>query len=289
MGGDSIINVCGTPNGASVVQSPKSKRSVEGWRHVSYMNCFGADDGSWVPSDGWTDLNRSILRNVYCYYGGLNRKMPTKCHWPGLGKLAGGVVVSGLNLAASVNLFSGPSADTLSCAIVRIAKNIFDDIAWQFEAYLDSGLPELQALLPDYDSANSGSFPCLPAWKLIDNDGDDAVTGSHTLLAHEQKWIIQNGYNQITPDIVSNRAGAMTSCPHPYGRSFIVVEPGGNVMDVNTRWDWIEKDMWPTWTAVAADERRRLIDLDFQAIVDRNFGALRQEFLPPGDGGEDDD
>jgi hypothetical protein len=65
------------------------------------------------------------------------------------------------------------------------------------------------------------------------------------------------------------------------------VVPTGNVSLFKDRWSWItEADgMWAKWVAmpeVAPDERNRLVALDFDTLIARNFGPLVDALLPTG-------
>jgi|HubBroStandDraft_2_1064218.scaffolds.fasta_scaffold40481_2 hypothetical protein len=290
-------NVWHAPGATNVANSTSAKLTVEGWRSQARQNAYGGGPWSSV-TDGMTDANRAILCQIYTYYGTLHQKVPDKFHWAGLAKLAGGAVVSGLDMARKafqiMSVGADPSTDTDTVKLMQTAQNVFEDIAWQFEAYTTQGIGELRALLPSQDASaakgpDGNMYPCMPAWEDIDKGADDAVRGAHTLLQHEQKVMVQFGLASMDQNFLTNRAGAFTLCPHPYGRSFSVVEPQGQIANQNDRWNWVETDMWPQWKAVDAGEQARIIGLDFSAIVARNFGPLKPQYLPPGDGGEDDD
>ncbi len=289
-----VNHIAHAPGVSNTARSLTSQHTVAEWKQIATINAFGGQ--TLQPATGFTSATRSLLVGLYTYYGSLNKKMPTKFNWAGLAKLAGGQVVSGLDLAAIPVIFSGPSGDADSIQIIVTALSVFDDIAWQFEAYAAAGVGELRALLPDYDAknpaANAQTFPFMPAWELIDKDGDPAVEGSRLLLQHEQKVCVQNGFDHLAENFFTNRARAVLECPHPYGRSFIVSMPGGEVRKIDDRWSWVTTEVWSRWIPLPPEETRRLIDLDFSDIVARNFaktGPLLPQFLPPGDGGEDDD
>jgi hypothetical protein len=290
--GPAVNHVWHGPTGLNVARNLTASHTLDWWQHLARTNAFG--DQSLQPSDGFTKLNETLLCQMYSYYGSLHSKNPTKFIWVGLAKMAGACVVSGLRMAAAVSRFSGPEQDADSCMLIDTAKKLFEDVAWQFEAYAGAGIGDLRALLPDYDASNlipnGQAFPSLPAWELIEKG--NAAQGGVGIAEREQKVFIQNGFNSVETNELTGRAGAITQCPHPYGRSFSVVEPTGSIQVKDDRFDWITKDMWPTWVALPPAERGRLVDLPFEAMIARNFtltGPLLPQFLPPGDAGEDDD
>ncbi len=287
-----VNHVWHAPDGLNVARNLTSSHTLDWWQHVAQTNAFGND--ALQPSDGFTSLNGALLGQLYAYYGSLHRSVPEKFIWVGLAKMAGACVVSGLRTAAAATLLSGPEKDADSCMLIKTAKNLFEDIAWQFEAYVGAGIGELRALLPDYDAnnqiRNAQKYPSLPAWEFIEKG--DAAQGGVLIAEREQKVFIQNGFDSVVTNELTGRAGAITQCPHPYGRSFSVVEPAGSIQIQEDRWNWITTDMWPTWVALPPEERGRLVDLSFESMIARNFtltGPLLSAYLPRGDASEDDD
>jgi hypothetical protein len=67
----------------------------------AYVNAFGTyDEPDWDPQQGFV-ANRERLIKVYDYYRDTYLKRPDQFLWAGLGRMAGGAVISGLDLAVN--------------------------------------------------------------------------------------------------------------------------------------------------------------------------------------------
>jgi hypothetical protein len=181
--------------------------------------------------------------------------------------------------------------------LVRIGRDIFFDLAWQHEAFLEApdqivGLADLHDQFNTYAHyADDGTVSYRPgtpkrsykaAWeKLVSADPNQVSDGNLDLLANEQWSVIQPHYDFYHSGLPT----PFTNAVHPYHRDFITEEPQGNVLVAQDRWDWITKHdgMWDHWVAAGSDERSRLVQLEFDRISRGDFGTPgRPDLLPPG-------
>jgi hypothetical protein len=246
---------------------------------------------SWDPDQGLA-LNRPQIVDAYAYYRDLAAGQPDLFLWAGLGHMAGGAVVGGLDADPG---FAEQSV------MVRIGRDIFNDLAWQHEAFLDAPdtVVNLAALhdqfntYPQYDSNGVVSYqPGTPhtsykaAWqKIVSGDPASIASGNRDLLENEQWSIIRPQYDFFQTISFSGLAGPFTNNIHPYHRAFLIEEPTGNILQAASRWDWIThpQGMWEQWVAAGAQERGRLVQLPFDQILRGDFGVPgRPDLLPPG-------
>jgi hypothetical protein len=203
--------------------------------------------------------------------------------------MAGGAVVGGVDLVAS----SGESF--LTETMVQIGKNIFHDLAWQHEAFLED--PQLAIdLATQQDASSPARRSYADAWRdIASGESERVASGNRALLENEQFTIIQPLYDAISASaeaFIFRRTRAFTNKIHPYHRDFLVRFPTGDVIVPDDRWAWITEDdgMWAKWTimpTVAPDERTRLVSLSFSDILNQRFDPVVQELMPPGANDED--
>lgn len=150
----------------------------------------------WLPEAGYA-ANRPRSVDVYAYYRDLHLAQPEQILWAGLGHLAGGAVIGGLD--SDPGLISQP-------IMVRIGRDIFFDLAWLHEAFLDradtvvelAGRHDQFNTYPTYDALGvPGHAPGVPArsykaaWEEIVSGNPQKVSESnHDLLESEQRSII---------------------------------------------------------------------------------------------------
>jgi hypothetical protein len=246
----------------------------------------------WDPDQGFT-VNRPQIVDVYAYYASLALGKPNLFLWAGLGHMAGGAVVGGLD--------SDPGFIPQNI-MVNIGRDIFHDLAWQHEAYLDAPSDTIVMLAdlhdqfntyPAYDPDGTHKFVAgtpkesyKAAWEKI-TSGDTATTasGNLDLLANEQWSIVQPQYDYLRTFWFSGLPRSFTNSIHPYHRAFIVKEPSGDILNAPDRWDWIThaQGMWDSWVACGDAERTRLLQLAFDQICGGDFGVPgRPDLLPSG-------
>jgi len=255
----------------------------------AYINAFGTfDEPDWDPQQGF-GANRPRIIKLYDYYQALYLKRPDLFLWAGLGRMAGGAVVGGVDLVAS----SGESF--LTETMVQIGKNIFHDLAWQHEAFLED--PQLAIdLATQQDASSPARRSYADSWRdIASGESERVASGNRALLENEQFTIIQPLYDAISASseaLIFRRTRAFTNKIHPYHRDFLVRLPTGDVIVADDRWAWITEDdgMWAKWTimpTVAAEERTRLVSLSFSDILNQRFDPVVQELMPPGANDED--
>lgn len=249
----------------------------------AYEKAFGQKDDSWDPSLGFA-ANRDRIVTLYGYYRDTYLARPGQFLWAGLGRLAGGAVVGGLDFA--IRFQSDPSF--LTTTMVRIGKNIFLDLVWLHEAFLDDPSKAVR-LAQEHDTRHPAKRSYAEAWTKISNgSADDIADGNRMLLENEQFTIIQPLYDAIKGDPESlgtfQKTSAFTSNIHPYHRDFITAFPMGDVTVDTDRWAWIaETDgMWEKWVAMPQAERVRLINLSMDDLIAQRWGPTIDSLLPPG-------
>jgi uncharacterized protein YukE len=102
-------------------------------------------------------------------------------------------------------------------------KSIFDDLAWQHEAYLMGGLPLMQQLR----SQNMINTNTLNAWQdIASGDPDSVARGNTGLLRREQFDVIQPYYTEMRDhhgpvgDVATYAFSTMAEDPMPGGQAY---------------------------------------------------------------------
>lgn len=246
-----------------------------------------SEHAEWLPEAGWA-ANRARVVDLYGYYRDLCQTAPTEFLWAGLGCMAGGAVVGGLD--------SDPAFIEQSI-MVRIGRDIFFDLAWLHEAFLDHPseaikLGHLHDRFNEYTTYTAGlpafapGFPTRSygaAWNKITTGL--IAEGNRDLLENEQKSIIPPHYEVLRTFVFSGLPTPFTNNIHPYHRAFIREVPSGDILNTEDRWRWITfpDGMYQRWDDIGVDERVRLTSLPMDDLTAGRFGpAGRPELLPPG-------
>ena len=240
----------------------------------SYEKAFGQfDEANWNPQLGFAANEARILK-LYDYY------RDTYLARPAIG---------------SENFFTQ--------TMVRVGKEIFHDLAWQHEAFLDdeSNAVKLAAYHDMAKSAKKASY--YEAWRhILSRDEERVAIGNKMLLWNEQFTIIQPLYDQImgSPEGMGffyapmRSVKAFTNSIHPYHRDFLLSLPTGDIVKAADRWSWITETggMWEKWgekrgvpaapIAMSRTERTRLVSLSMDKIIKREFAPVDQTLMPPG-------
>jgi hypothetical protein len=257
---------------------------------AAYKNAFGTyDEDAWAPEQGYS-ANRPRIVKLYDYYRDTYLKQPTLFLWAGLGRMAGGAVVGGLDF-----LISTSSETVLTQTMVKIGKLIFHDLAWLHEAFLDDPNTAI-GLAAQRDSDSPARRSYADAFRdIASGDGTRIAGGNQALLENEQFSIVQPQYDtlaQSSESWIFGKTSAFTRAIHPYHRDFLVRFPQSDVTVANDRWAWItEPDgMWQKWVVmptIAVDERTRLVSLSFDDILNQKFDPVVHALLPTGANDED--
>lgn len=228
---------------------------------------LGIDAENWQPELGFK-ANLPILETLYYAYQSLYFDCPNRFLWAGLARLTGGQVLFGMGNLMKI----AKDPCVLSQEIVAIAKDIYDNLAWQHELFLvDSDL--LIEVCEQLDLAEPATHKYADCWRLIaQNDADSIALGNRMLLENEQHNTVQPHYERIKLDEYSRPFFWFTRFVmrniHPYHHWFFIDLPFKDVTIFENRWRWIshEKGMWRTWTALSESERSRLIGLSNDAV-----------------------
>ncbi|MDN3522548.1 hypothetical protein [Halomonas ramblicola] len=265
--------------------------SREEWLERAYAEA-GIDAGDWVPRRGF-EANESNVRKVYAYYTALFNR-DEELLWAGMAKLAGGTVLNGLRqtqapidayeVARDNAVWGDPGerafvsmmgvqagyARRLQQLLLAMQKAIFEDLAWQHQAYIERGLPALETL------HDSGESVPIEAWRDIASGEPGRVQrGNQALLRREQGRVLPRFYGEIRdiPDFdqIPSRMSGRARSPIPGGRSFEDVVPGGEITRFPDRWRWIERDMLPAYEGLSGERRRQLVNTTLNDLAARRF------------------
>jgi hypothetical protein len=265
---------------------------AEHYLTVAYTKAFGQrDEASWDAANGYAP-NRARILKLYDYYRDTYLANPDAFLWAGLARMAGSVVVSGLDTMVGLPGASDPNEVT--SGFVQIGKDVFHDIAWQFEAFMDD--PQIAlALAAQRDAEAPAHTSYALAWTQIASGAPILIaSGNRALLENEQFTIIQPHYDDLKAQTSLALTSPFTNSIHPYHRDFIVDLPTGDITVANDRWAWITLSggMWEKWAeghgtpelpvVMSRDERVRLVSLSLDRSIRRDWAPVDQSLLPPG-------
>jgi hypothetical protein len=232
---------------------------------LAYQNA-NIEAANWQPQLGFM-ANEALLLKVYTYYQQLYLKAPDKFLWLGLARLTGGQVLWGMRRLCK--LTKDPCAITQH--IVHIAKDIFDELAWQHEMYLQDPLALIKYL---HTIACTKTYKPAVIWHQVFTGNNSQIAIANMQQLHnEQLSTVQHHYEQIRQDAYSKKYLLLTRFVmrniHPYHIRFIWAVPFKDVTQFKYRWQWIAapKGMWATWVAISQAERTRLVSLNNEAVI----------------------
>ncbi len=241
----------------------------EYYTQLAYKNAC-IDATAWNPELGFKK-NYDLMLQLYIYYQQLYIQRPSKFLWMGLARLTGGQVLWGMHNLCRIA--KDPSCITQH--IVHIAKDIFEDLAWQHEMYIHE--PEqLLHYLKTTDSHTKYKPSAL--WNTIHTGSPQEIAEANMHTLHnEQLLTIQKHYDIIREDSYSKRYLFFTRFTmrniHPYHNRFIVDVPFKDVTVFIHRWQWISKPkgMWDTWIHITEQERTRLVMLSNKEVMEHRW------------------
>jgi len=153
--------------------------------------------------------------------------------------------------------------------LLATQRAIFEDLAWQHEAFVQAG--------PAEPAATAGAQ--ADAWRDIGSGDPGRIRrGNRELLLREQKTVVAPFYGEIRAmkdfDMIPDRMSREALSPIPGGKPFREVVPGGDITVFEDRWKWIETDMLPAYEGLTPQRRRRLVGTP--------LGDLAARRWPPG-------
>jgi hypothetical protein len=286
--------------------------TADQWR-ARALSAAKIDPATWRPSAGF-EANRENVKKVYAYYADLYNQRP-ELKWAGMAKLAGGTVYGGLEqselgktaaktAAATATLTPAPGAPTaaeaaktaygeahfLQTQLLNMQKDIFKDLAWQHQAYVEGGLPALEAA---FKRGEIKEEKIIQAWRdIASGDENRQWQGNAVLLEREQRKILRPGYEAIrnratsfniskfppvslpidSGKLIAGAMSQMAESPIPGGRPFI--EVAGKNADITVfgdRWRWIQDDMLPAYRNLTPERRTALINQPLEELAGRKF------------------
>jgi hypothetical protein len=250
--------------------SSELQEKVDNFKRLAYKNA-GIEVENWQPQLGFK-ANVTILDKLYYYYQSLYFQCPERFLWVGLARLTGGQVLYGMNNL--VKITKDPCV--LTQEIMWVAKDIFDNLAWQHEMYLaDKNL--LFEVCKMLDKTHNHTHSYYHCWQLMEKGTLSIFDSNKRILENEQHNTIQHHYNFIKTDAYSKRFFGFTRFVmrniHPHHSRFIFDVPFGDVTVFKYRWQWIThpKGMWPTWVALPQKERDRLVGLSNEDVTKHNW------------------
>jgi hypothetical protein len=244
------------------LESVKKKYTYRAYKRL------GFEPQDWQPHLGFK-ANLPILEAVYYAYQSLYFDNPKRFLWAGLARLTGGQVLFGMtNLTKFIK-----DPCVLTQEIVAVAKDIYDNLAWQHELFLEDK-QLLLAVCKQLDKTDTSPNKYADCWRLIlQNDANAIAKGNKMLLENEQHNTVQPHYERIKLDAYSKPFFSCTRFVmrniHPYHNWFFRDLSFRDVTVFKNRWQWIshEYGMWNTWTELPQRERSRLIALSNEAVI----------------------
>jgi hypothetical protein len=232
--------------------------------NIAYQRAkFNPQD--WKPELGFT-ANETILLKLYEYYQAIYQQQPNKFLWAGLARLTGGQVLWGMKNLCRV----AKDPCVITQQMMHIAQEVFDELAWQHEYFLDNAEEFIQ-----YLKVNHFDERLQEIWmQLLETNDENTIAEINMKLLHyEQFATIQKRYEIMRGDtyckpFVFLMRFAMRNI-HKHHSRFIVDIPFGDVTVFQYRWQWIAqpKGMWDTWTTIGKQERDRLVALSNQQVI----------------------
>ncbi|GAA5165286.1 MULTISPECIES: hypothetical protein [Amycolatopsis] len=288
-----LLAAAGAPP-AAIPQKPPSppfqgqpRLSPADWRHRALTEA-GIDPNTWKPVDGFEKL-RSVCDKVYAFYAKIYLQEDKNMRWAGLAKLAGGEILYALRTSQALIDFAKsppvlsvdkgfavlPSvaaayAGELQVLVLEGQKAVFWDLAWQMQAYVTAGLPELEA------QRAAGADVPIEAWRDMASGDEDRIWRGTAGIAHHEQEIVLGPFFKAVRDIqdfdrIPAQMSATARSPVPGGKPFAEVLPDGDITVFADRWRWIEADMLPAYRRLTPQRRRQLVRLPLADLADHRY------------------
>jgi hypothetical protein len=241
------------------------------YTHKAYLR-LGIKAENWLPELGFK-ANLPNLETLYYAYQSFYFDCANRFLWAGLARMTGGQVLFGMSNLTKI--MQDPCV--LSQEIVTIAKDIYDNLAWQHELFLED--PDLLiTVCEELDLTEFATHKYADCWRLIaENDMNSIALGNKMLLENEQHQTVQPHYERIKLDKYSRPFFWFTRFAmrniHPYHCWFFVDLPFQDITLFEHRWEWIahKNGMWNNWTCLKQSERDRLVSLSNEVVKKHNW------------------
>lgn len=196
--------------------------SAEEWRELAFARA-GIDPDRWRPQGGFA-ANRDTVAAVYDYYLDLYQR-DHRLQWAAMGRLAGAPVWAGLEDLTLVDQMPGvyaAQAPWMERELLQMQRAIFEDLAWQHEAFLAGGVEAMRAA---HDRGDIDDRTLL-AWQHL--DAGRLAQGTRLLVYREQNDVLQEDHYARWPDHAPHLAAVtsvMAASPIPDGEGFHDIVP----------------------------------------------------------------
>ncbi|MBX3387651.1 MAG: RHS repeat-associated core domain-containing protein [Phycisphaeraceae bacterium] len=248
-------------------------QSKEDWQRDALLFA-GIHPSLWLTfAEGWVHdtFNRTehhagsrfVLTRVYRGYANFFYQRPQELLWSGAAALAGVGVLNNLRdldrihdggRDRAVSWATGP----LRRSFIRMAKAVYDDMAWQHLAYLNAGLGELRALV---DSGDIPEEVFFDGWCRIAYG--DVQDGNLTLLKYEQLDVLQPHFSALRrtygPLLVEEMSRRASSDGVPGTMTFREYDPNGDITKFTQRWGWVQHEVMRQWFMFSDDMRVHIV------------------------------
>ncbi|MBC7783506.1 MAG: hypothetical protein H7144_06670, partial [Burkholderiales bacterium] len=263
--------------------------------HEEALKKAGIVNANWRPETGWFNVfSKQITAQVYDFYRSVFQQN-SHLQWAGMARLASASVVGALNQMFEIRLnfaifqatYGGSSSQVndplfltwmnrLERNLLTMQKEIFEDLAWQHEAYLMGGFRALSDLNA-YD-ATQMTAANLATWAIIDNgiktqNYTVEIEGNTRLLRREQEEILDRGYNELeTVPLLPTVMTLLVKNPIPGGLGWWAAETSAlwmtYVTDFPARWNWIEQQMVGPWSMWSDSAKMDFVSRSLDDIID---------------------
>ena len=275
--------------------APAAHRTKTEWQ-LQAMQRAGIDPATWDPKKGMAH-NRKTVNAVYDYYGDMYEADPVRFRWMGMARLVGAPLVAAfqdlcalrrhtergrwaapaLPMPVAVLLTLSPGElKFFETTLLTMQKDIFMNIAWQHEAFLAGGLPEIERQIEAGTIKPAG--PMKAAWRNIAS-GDPAkvAKGTKEMVRLEQQDVIQKNYTKMRRHHEPVGQGVMWMFsrmagdppPIPGGKPFCDVVAVSHAPDLTPDWmperlipgkdgdvsEWSDRKKWVNGNLLPAYER----------------------------------
>jgi RHS repeat-associated protein len=233
-----------------------------GWR--------GSAQWATLPGAGTTRVTKELSK-VYRYYASLYAEDDSLL-WAGAASTVGAGLIPGI---ATLDWYDsnagtfGPEPGQIRTMLIRVAQDIFDDMAWQHRAYLDAGLGELRAHLDTFSAGplQRREFERLfyNGWCVLARGGDrNQARAMLEFARYEQSFVAQPEIDRGQPITVYGQTllalmerALIPIIPGSVG--FYTANPNGSFTNLNDRLSWMQSNVLIPWALMSRVDRAYIV------------------------------